>query len=215
MSTLSCTHHSGHALFSLYPQCYPSGKIVLLHKNWKKHTGVSSLRSSANKGAGEGLFVKPLDVLYPQIPCRICKGRGRVACDKCDGKGSLGRGGYQKKNPVDLNRIIGSKWTALETTFGWRHFIVHTKQRGSAKDWFLEMVATCDKNTHFWINSKNLKDRGRWSMGWLQRDELMHSNEETKEVALCKACKGEGRLTCRACLAQNGSTTNNVDIVEV
>jgi tryptophan-rich hypothetical protein len=51
----------------------------------------------------------------------------------------------------------GSKWTAMETTFGWRHFHVHSKRRGPGKDWFLEMVSTCDETTRFWLNAKILK----------------------------------------------------------
>jgi tryptophan-rich hypothetical protein len=45
----------------------------------------------------------------------------------------------------------------METTFGWRHFHVHSKRRGPGKDWFLEMVSTCDETTRFWLNAKILK----------------------------------------------------------
>ncbi|XP_057835069.1 uncharacterized protein LOC131045501 isoform X6 [Cryptomeria japonica] len=156
MASLSWIHHGQRTSFSFHP-LFDLNRCTLFRINKKQHVNLQIVRYSSEREAGEGSFVKSLDVLYPQVPCRICKGRGKFACDKCDGKGSLGRGGYQKKNPVNLDRIVGSKWTARETTFGWRHFIVYSKQRGSAKDWFLEMVATCDKDTHFWINSKNLK----------------------------------------------------------
>eukprot|EP01018_Ginkgo_biloba_P038759 Gb_28552 [translate_table: standard] len=206
---------SGQTLFLLSPPVNPGGYFLWVQRGCWKQLGVPNVRSSVEKGAGGGSFVKYLDDLYPRLPCRICKGRSKVVCDKCDGKGNLARGGYQKKNPVDLDRIIGSKWTAMEATFGWRHFIVHSKQRGLAKEWFLEMVATCDKNTHFWINSKNLKDRDSWSMGWLQRVELVPDKEKAKDLSFCKACKGEGRLTCTACIAHNGSTVHEIDIIEV
>lgn len=45
----------------------------------------------------------------------------------------------------------------METTFGWPHFHVHSKRRGPGKDWFLEMVSTCDETTRFWLNAKILK----------------------------------------------------------
>ena len=51
---------------------------------------------------------------------------------------------------------LGSKWTSMEPTFGWRHFECASKQR-QGKDWFLQLVATCDQNTKFWVNSQNLK----------------------------------------------------------
>ncbi|XP_057835065.1 uncharacterized protein LOC131045501 isoform X2 [Cryptomeria japonica] len=228
MASLSWIHHGQRTSFSFHP-LFDLNRCTLFRINKKQHVNLQIVRYSSEREAGEGSFVKSLDVLYPQVPCRICKGRGKFACDKCDGKGSLGRGGYQKKNPVNLDRIVGSKWTARETTFGWRHFIVYSKQRGSAKDWFLEMVATCDKDTHFWINSKNLKsslhdiggpkfvwqDRERWSMGWLQREELVNGSRKSKDASLCKACRGEGMLICTACDIQNGSKIDRVDIIEV
>jgi tryptophan-rich hypothetical protein len=53
--------------------------------------------------------------------------------------------------------LSGSKWTAMESTFGWCHFTVSSKRKGPGKDWFLEMVATCDESSRFWVNSHNLK----------------------------------------------------------
>ena len=44
----------------------------------------------------------------------------------------------------------------MEPTFGWRHFECTSKQK-QGKDWFLQLVATCDQNTQFWVNSQNLK----------------------------------------------------------
>lgn len=45
----------------------------------------------------------------------------------------------------------------MERTFGWRHFRVKSKRRTANKEWFVEMVATCDENTQFWVNAQNLK----------------------------------------------------------
>jgi len=45
----------------------------------------------------------------------------------------------------------------MERTFGWRHFRVKSKRRAGNKEWFVEMVATCDENTQFWVNAQNLK----------------------------------------------------------
>lgn len=61
--------------------------------------------------------------------------------------------------------LLGSKWTARETTFGWRHFqVVNRKNQGSLV--FAELIAACDPSVRFWINAKALRDRGIWNAGW-------------------------------------------------
>jgi hypothetical protein len=37
----------------------------------------------------------------------VCGGAGRVTCKDCSGLGLLPRGGYSKKNPLNLNRAVG------------------------------------------------------------------------------------------------------------
>ncbi|GJP67598.1 hypothetical protein CLOP_g24403 [Closterium sp. NIES-67] len=211
-------------------------------------------------------FVKPLSTLYPRVPCRVCQDTKLVECACCDGLGTLARGGFQKRNPVSVPRIIGSKWTAMERTFGWRHFRVASKRRmgstaagrgrgagtgeaemlaerdadgagtaiivwevpggsasssdaGSGDDWFVQMVATCDPNTRFWVKARYLKDRKHWAMGWLQKEELQamgtsFANNEFAGIGtgvnggnsdglskrlVCKACQGQGKIACPRC----------------
>jgi tryptophan-rich hypothetical protein len=57
--------------------------------------------------------------------------------------------------------LVGSKWTAHQKTWGWRHFqVVNRKNQGK---WvFAEMVAACDPNVRFWLNAQQLKDRSLW-----------------------------------------------------
>jgi tryptophan-rich hypothetical protein len=61
--------------------------------------------------------------------------------------------------------LLGSKWTARQETWGWRHFrVINRKNQG---DWvFAEMVAACDPSIRFWINAKALKDPEQWNAGW-------------------------------------------------
>ncbi|MGF1570043.1 MAG: TIGR02450 family Trp-rich protein [Nodosilinea sp.] len=61
--------------------------------------------------------------------------------------------------------LLGSKWTALHRTEGWRHFqVANRKQQGP---WvFAELVAACDPTTRLWINAKQLKNRTLWQAGW-------------------------------------------------
>jgi tryptophan-rich hypothetical protein len=61
--------------------------------------------------------------------------------------------------------LLGSKWTALQKTDGWRHFeVVNRKHQGK---WvFAELVASCDPSVRFWINAQQLKNRSLWQAGW-------------------------------------------------
>jgi hypothetical protein len=36
----------------------------------------------------------------------------------------LPSGGYHSRNPISAARVVGSAWTAMERTLGWRHFRV-------------------------------------------------------------------------------------------
>lgn len=67
--------------------------------------------------------------------------------------------------------LVGSKWTALQNTFGWRHFqVVNRKNQGK---WvFAEMTASCDTKVRFWLNAKQLKNTSLWQAGWLTLHEL-------------------------------------------
>jgi hypothetical protein len=65
--------------------------------------------------------------------CFLCRPRaGIVTCPDCGGSGTLARGGYTRNNPVALKQVVGSKWTAHEKTFGWRHFRVLSRRKEGA-----------------------------------------------------------------------------------
>lgn len=67
--------------------------------------------------------------------------------------------------------LLGSKWTAQQQTFGWRHFqVVNRQEQGR---WvFAELVASCNPNVRFWINAKQLKDSSAWQAGWKTLSEM-------------------------------------------
>ncbi|MBD2041254.1 TIGR02450 family Trp-rich protein [Microcoleus sp. FACHB-672] len=73
--------------------------------------------------------------------------------------------------------LVGSKWTAQQKMWGWRHFqVANRKKQG---EWvFAEMVASCDPDVRFWINSKILKDRSQWQPGWQSLKEMGEIEEE-------------------------------------
>jgi tryptophan-rich hypothetical protein len=82
-------------------------------------------------------------------------------------------------NKQKFPHLLGSKWTAKQTTWGWRHFqVINRREEGQ---WvFAEMVASCDPKVRFWINAKQLKDKALWQAGW-QTLAQMNQPEEDKE----------------------------------
>lgn len=146
-----------------------------------------------------GFVRRPPVISYERTrSCGKCGGSCSVACAACAGAGRLPAGGYQARNPVSAARVLNSKWTALQRTFGWRHFRV-TQKRKEGKEAFVLMVAACDENTQLWLNLKNLKDRGRWAAGWLQRRDLVAMQDNEATGAECKACRGAGSVACPLC----------------
>jgi hypothetical protein len=47
----------------------------------------------------------------------LLAGLGEVKCDVCDGQGSLARGGFHKRNPVAIERIVGELLLAVIRSF--------------------------------------------------------------------------------------------------
>lgn len=70
-----------------------------------------------------------------------------------------------------LPHLVGSKWTATQKNWGWRHFeVVNRKNQGS---WiFAEMVSSCDPTVRFWLNAQQLQDRSLWQPGWQSLKEM-------------------------------------------
>lgn len=78
--------------------------------------------------------------------------------------------------------LVGSKWTACDRTFGWRHFcVINRKQEGTIL--FAELVAACDPNVRFWLNAAILKDRRIWQPGWqslVEQQQTAYENDLTE-----------------------------------
>lgn len=74
-------------------------------------------------------------------------------------------------NKQKYPHLLGSKWTAKQKTWGWRHFQVVNRQNQG--QWvFAELVASCDSTVRFWINAKQLKDPNLWQSGWQTLTEM-------------------------------------------
>lgn len=85
-----------------------------------------------------------------------------------------------KKQKQKFPYLLGSKWTARQKTWGWRHFqVVDRQDRGK---WvFAEMVASCDPQTRFWLNAAQLKDESLWLAGWKSLQEIEHLETDTSD----------------------------------
>lgn len=82
---------------------------------------------------------------------------------------------------VKFPHLLGSKWTALQKTWGWRHFqVVNRKNEGEFV--FAELVASCDATTRFWLNAQALKDRRLWRPGWKSLQEQAELAPDWDEV---------------------------------
>lgn len=67
--------------------------------------------------------------------------------------------------------LLGSQWTARQSTLGWRHFrVINRKSQG--QHLFAEIVAACAPDVRLWINARSLFDRDLWLPGWQTREQL-------------------------------------------
>jgi tryptophan-rich hypothetical protein len=74
-------------------------------------------------------------------------------------------------NKQKFPHLLGSKWTAKQKTWGWRHFQVIAR-KNEGKWVFAEIVSSCDPKVRFWLNAKQLKDRSLWEAGWKTLGEM-------------------------------------------
>lgn len=187
----------------LLPSKFPTVNQILVN-NRKIIRCCTTKKDNNTENSVVGPFFRPaVLVSYKRKSlCSQCSGTKSVDCHDCDGKGMLPIGGYHQRNPVPpASRIVGSKWTAMEKTFGWRHFVVVQRRKEKTGEAYVLLSATCNKETQLWVNIKNLKDRKSWAAGWLQKEDLKRLvNEETLVGrTACKVCSGTGLVVCPLC----------------
>jgi tryptophan-rich hypothetical protein len=134
-----------------------------------------------------------------------------VSRSACGGTGNASAGrNHHARNHVNLSRVVGTKWTALERTFGWRHFEVkeymHVLKadpgKKNGKQTYVLLEATCDASARLWVDIEILKSRRVWSAGWLQKETLQRLLEEEEDHGAqtpCRACGGGKVMPCRYC----------------
>lgn len=136
--------------------------------------------------------------------CDTCSGRGVVRCNVCEGRGVIRKTGQRKRNALNINRVIGSRWTSVEIRCGHRQYVV-TEQKGSRKKKNLELRVsnTCgpeEKRVHLWITEDEIRDKSIWRMGWTTLEEIkMADRGALIDAKVCFRCKGESILKCLDC----------------
>lgn len=196
------------------------------NNNNNKKKNASIVRTAETRGS----FAIRLQRRRGPGRCAYCDSSGRIACRECGGSGVVDDTNESsslyhsaRMNPVDVNRIVNSKWTAMERTCGWRHFhvtqtmnlfvtlddeaddtTIHTqkgKKKKKKKTVYVLLVATCDDQVKLWCPLNMLKCRDLWAAGWLQKSELqslIHSRQHTATKP-CERCDGGGTVPCMFC----------------
>ena len=91
-------------------------------------TPSASASASSSSSSSSSSFAIPLrrKTRSPEeSPCFWCNGTATQTCPDCHGTGTAqkhNQKNHHAKNHVNVTRVVGTKWTALDRTFGWRHF---------------------------------------------------------------------------------------------
>ena len=145
--------------------------------------------------------------------CAMCGDTGHQTCAACKGHGTLPSGGFfSSQNGVSFAKVVGTNWTALRRTKGWRHFeATETRTRldeeKKKKIRFVTLAATCDREQKVEVPLKELKNRALWAAGWQQKESIEWDDGERdtsgaligkpkRSRKACKRCGGEGKIAC-------------------
>ena len=96
--------------------------------------------------------------------------------------------GKKPKQQRRFPHLVGSKWTARQQTWGWRHFQAIARH-DEGRLVFAEMVASCDPTARFWLNADQLKDRTLWEAGWKTLAEMGASPDRPPDEQASGGCE--------------------------
>ena len=213
-------YHTGELVGEEGSTLYSSGTRTQQKKKTK------AVVPTAESPSRTGSFAIPLQRRRGPGRCAYCETTRKLPCRECGGSGVVDdanepSSSYHgaRMNPVDVNRILHSKWTAMERTCGWRHFhVIQTmnlfvtpevdtnktereKKKKKKKTVYVLLVATCDDQVKLWCPIGMLKCRDMWAAGWLQKSELQSLlQSRQKPVTIpCDTCDGRGTVPCMFC----------------
>merc|ERR1712232_693250 len=94
----------------------------------------------------------------------------------CEGRGIIRATGSRKRNSINTDRIVGSRWTSVEILEGHRHYVC-SEIRGSKKkkNLQLRMSNSCgpkEDRVHLWIGLEEMKSKSIWRQGWVTLQEI-------------------------------------------
>jgi len=64
----------------------------------------------------------PIRFSRPLTPCETCLGRCVVRCNVCAGRAVTKATGHRKRNALNVERVVGSRWASVESRGGWTQF---------------------------------------------------------------------------------------------
>jgi len=182
--------------FSVLPPLLFKSNRRKLHKLDKRHRYLNT-------------YSNPVVVVCDEeFQCERCSDTGYQTCQTCEGFGSLPSGGFSSKNSINFNKVLGTNWTALLRTKGWRHFEATAKRVDSeTRSKFVTLSATCDQTQTIEVPLIELKNREKWAAGWQQKESIEWDNEARDKFGAligkpkrsrkaCKRCQGEGKIVC-------------------
>ena len=163
------------------------------------------------------------------IPCATCGDTGRATCAACKGHGTLRSGGFSQKNNagVSFAKVVGTNWTALRRTKGWRHFEATEKRVDEEKKIrFVTLAATCDREQTVEVPLKELKNRALWAAGWQQKESIEWDDGERdtsgaligkpkRSRKACKRCGGEGKIVCGSKTCKAGKAMQRQRAIQI
>eukprot|EP00887_Chlorella_sp_A99_P007095 scaffold2.g7095.t1 len=142
-------------------------------------------------------------------PCRRCGGGRAVPCEVCGGSGRLGRGGYQKRNPLNLSRLVEEERGQPDVCAAGGHLRrsdagehrqlspmhppppavaaapAQRRRKQRVEPLPPHLVAQGASNARarapVWINAQNLRDRQRWAAGWLQKQDILALEQQQQQ----------------------------------
>lgn len=125
----------------------------------------------------------------------------------CEGKGVIRATGQKKYNSVDINRIVGSRWTSVEICHGHRQFecsqIQGSNKKNSSNPLEFRMSNCCgpnEKRVHIWITLEELRNKSIWRQGWTTLEDIKSANRGAlHDAKICFLCKGNKILKCDEC----------------
>mmetsp|Transcript_785 Transcript_785/g.1932 ORF Transcript_785/g.1932 Transcript_785/m.1932 type:complete len:408 (-) Transcript_785:1264-2487(-) len=139
--------------------------------------------------------------------CGTCNGKQLVECALCRGSGVAKKRtrGNAPLNDITATTVLNTKWTAVESQRGQRHFVCVGKTGSGSKG--TAQLTSLIGGENFSVTIEELRDKSQWQSGWLTKKEI----EEVESPIPCRACAGTGEKKCPDCVEETKKTTRGMN----